>query len=103
MYTEIERAAADSATAHLEAAPLANTTLSSTHLAFILQPLEHVRTMGRPRQIRHTRAWQPMKIAMVPWCLRRQGKARSFYRGPLAACRLYVRHRPLIAHSNFVT
>ena len=60
-------------------------------------------TTGIRRQIRHACAGQPMKIETVPGPLRWQGGARSFYSGPLAACRLYVRHSPLLAHNNFVT
>ena len=52
---------------------------------------------------RHTHAWQPMEIAMVPWPLCRQRQARLFYRGLPAACRLYVCHRPAQGHINFVT
>ena len=60
--------------------------------------------MGMRRQISLTRAGQPMIIEMVPGALFfRQGGARSFYRGPLAACHLYVLHRPWLAQSNFVT
>ena len=44
---ETERAADDCAAAHMEAAPLAITIVPCTHLKFILQPLQHVRTMGR--------------------------------------------------------
>ena len=51
-------------------------------------------------ETRHTHAWQPMEIAMVPWPLCRQRKARLFYRGLPAACRLYVRHRPAQCHSD---
>ena len=60
-------------------------------------------TTGMRRQIRHACAGQTMKIETVPGPLCWQGGARSFYSGPLAACRLYVRHSPLLAHSNFVT
>ena len=60
-------------------------------------------TTGMRRQIRHACAGQTMKIETVPGPLRWQREARSFYSGPLAACRLYVRHSPLLAHSNFVT
>ena len=60
-------------------------------------------TTGMRRQIRHACAGQTMKIETVPGPLCWQGEARSFYSGPLAACRLYVRHRPLLAQSNLVT
>ena len=60
-------------------------------------------TTGMRRQIRHACAGQTMKIETVPGPLRWQGEARSFYSEPLAACRLHVRHSPLLAHSNFVT